>query len=52
MKDSSATSFLVAAGCDVAMHLIIGLPFIKATGMIANFDDRVCEAKNLLCNPF
>jgi hypothetical protein len=48
-KDGSYTSLLVAAGLDVAFNLILGLPFIKATGMIADFVDNVCEAKNLLC---
>jgi len=30
-KDGSSTSLLVAAGPDVAVNLILGLPFIKAT---------------------
>jgi hypothetical protein len=51
-KDGSETSLLVAAGPDVAVNLILGLPFIKATGMIGNFVDNVCQAKHLLCNPF
>ncbi len=51
-KDGNYTSLLVAAGPDVAVNLILGLPFIKATDMIADFVDNVCEAKNLLCNPF
>ncbi len=51
-KDGNNTSLLVAAGPDVADNLILGLPFIKATGMIADFVNTVCEAKNLLCNLF
>ncbi len=51
-KDGSYTSLLVAAGPDVAVNLILGLLFIKAMGMIADFVGNVCEAKNLLCNPF
>ena len=51
-KDGSETSLLVAAGPDVAVNLILGLPFIKATGMIGNFADNICQAKNLLCNLF
>jgi hypothetical protein len=51
-KDGSYTSLLVATGPNVAINLILGLPFIKAMGMIADFFDNVCEAKNLLCNPF
>jgi hypothetical protein len=51
-KDSSTTSFLVTAGLDVAVNVILVLPFIKATGMIADFVDTVCEAKYLCCPPF
>ncbi len=50
-KDGNETS-LVAAGPDVAVNLILGLPFIKATGMIADFVNNVCQAKHLLCDPF
>ena len=48
----SETSLIVAAGPDVAVNLILGLPFIKATGMIGDFVDNVCQAKHLLCKPF
>jgi hypothetical protein len=51
-KDGSYTYLLVAAGPNVATNLILGLPFIKATGMIADFVDNVCKAKNMLCDPF
>jgi len=51
-KDGSETSLLIAAGPDVAVNLILGLPFIKATGMIGDFVDNVCQAKHLLCEPF
>jgi hypothetical protein len=51
-KDGNDTSLLVAAGPDVAVNLILGLPFIKATGMIVDFVDNVCQSKHLLCNPF
>ena len=34
------------------MNLILGLPFIKATGMIADFIDNVYQAKHLLSDPF
>jgi len=47
-KDGSETSLLVAAGPDVAVNLILGLPFIKATGMIGDFVDNVCQAKHLV----
>ncbi len=51
-KDGNDTSLLVAAGPDVAVNLILGLPFIKAMGMIVDFIDNVCDAKHLICNPF
>jgi hypothetical protein len=51
-KDGNSTSLMVAAGPDVAVNIVLGLPFIKATGMVADFVDNVCEAKNLLCEPF
>ncbi len=51
-KGGSTTSLLVAAGLDIAVNVILGLPFIKATGMIADFVDNVCEAKHLCCPPF
>ncbi len=51
-KDGSETSLLVAAGPDVAVNLILGLPFIKATGMISNFVDNICQAKHSLCDSF
>jgi hypothetical protein len=51
-KDGNETSLLVAAGPDIAVNSILGLLFIKATGMIADFIDSVCQAKHLLANPF
>ncbi len=51
-KDGNDTSLLVAAGPDVAVNLILGLSFIKATGMIVDFIDNICDAKHLICNPF
>jgi hypothetical protein len=51
-KDGSTTSLLVVAGPDVAVNVILGLPFIKATGMIANSVDNVCKAKQLCCPLF
>jgi hypothetical protein len=51
-KDGNETSLLVAAGPNVTVNLILGLPFIKATRMIVDFVDNVCQAKHLLANPF
>ncbi len=43
---------LVAACPNDAANLILGIPFINAVGMIADFVDIVCQAKHLLCKPF
>jgi len=51
-KDGNDTSLLIAADPDVAVNLILGLPFIKATGMIIDFIDNICDAKHLICDPF
>jgi len=51
-KDGNDTSLLIAAGPDAAINLILGLPFIKAAGMIIDFIDNVCDAKHLICEPF
>jgi hypothetical protein len=51
-KDGNTTSLLVATGPDVAVNIILGLPFITAMGMVADFVDNICKAKNLLCEPF
>ncbi len=51
-KVGNEISLLIAAGPNVAVNLILGLPFIKVTGMIAGFVDNVCQAKHLLADPF
>ncbi len=51
-KEGNETSLLIAAGPDVAVNLILGLPFIKATRMMTDVVDNVCQAKHLLTNPF
>jgi hypothetical protein len=45
-------SLLMATGPNVLVNTIIGLPFIKATGMILDFVDNVAECKHLDCPPF
>ena len=47
-----SSSLLVATGPHVSVNTIIGLPFIKATGMILDFVDDVAECKHLDCPPF
>ncbi len=45
-------SLLVATGPNVSVNTIIGLPFIKATGMILDFVNNVAECKHLDCPSF
>jgi hypothetical protein len=47
-----SSSLLVATGPNVLVNTILGLPFIKATGMIFDFVDNVAECKHLDCPPF
>ncbi len=49
---SNSSSLLIATGPNVLVNTIIGLPFIKATGMILDFVDDVAECKHLDCPPF
>ncbi len=41
-KEGNETSLLVMTGPDIAVNLILSLPFIKTTGMIADFINNVC----------
>ena len=50
--DGDSSSLLVATGPHVSVNTIVGLPFIKATGMILDFVDDVAECKHLDCPPF
>ncbi len=45
-------SLLIATGPNVLVNTIIGLLFIKATGMILDFVNDVAECKHLDCPPF
>ena len=51
-KDGNSTSLMVTTGPDIAVNIVLGRPFIQATGTVANFVKNICEAKNLLCEPF
>jgi hypothetical protein len=51
-KDGSATFFVVATGPQVSVNMDLGLPLIKATGMIIKFIDKVVKAKHFDCPPF
>ncbi len=50
--DSNNLSFMVATGPNVSVNTIIGLPFIKGTGMIIDTVNDVAECKYLDCPPF
>ena len=43
---------MVVTGPNVSVNTIIGLPFMKATGMIMDFVNKVVECKYLDCPPF
>jgi hypothetical protein len=49
---SQPTSILIATGPHVMVNLIVGLPFIQATGMILDLVDNVANLKSLDCPPF
>jgi hypothetical protein len=51
-RDGSMTSIIIATGPQVSVNAIIGLPFIKVTGMIIDTVDNVVKAKHLVCEPF
>ncbi len=51
-SDGNDSSFMVATGLNVMVNTIIGLPFIKGTGMIIDTVDNVAECKYLNCPPF
>ena len=51
-RDDQTTSLIIATGPNVTVNAILGLPFIKATGMIIDTNDASCEMKALACPPF
>jgi hypothetical protein len=51
-REGDTTSLIVATGPNVLVNTIIGLPFMKATGMIMDLVDKVVECKYLDCPPF
>jgi hypothetical protein len=52
MLDGDNLCFMVATGPNVSVNTIIGLPFIKGTGMIIDTVDNMTECKYLNCPPF
>ena len=51
-KDGDTASLMVATGPNVSVNTIIGLPFMKASGMILDLVDEVVDCKYLDCPPF
>jgi hypothetical protein len=52
MTEGNTASLMVATGPNVSVNTIIGLPFMKALGMILDLVDEVVECKYLDCPPF
>ena len=51
-REGNTTSLMVVTGPNVSVNTIIGLPFMKATGMIMDLVDEVMECNYLDCPPF
>jgi hypothetical protein len=52
MREGDSATLMVATGPNVSINTIIGLPFMKATGMIMDLVNEVVECKYLDCLPF
>jgi hypothetical protein len=50
--EGNTASLMVAMGPNVSVNTIIGLPFMKAMGMILDLVDEVVDCRNLDCPPF
>jgi hypothetical protein len=50
--DGDSASLMVATGPNVSVNTIIGLPFMKASGMILDLVNKDVECKYLDCPPF
>ena len=51
-SDGSPTTLLIACGPQVSVNLILGYPFMAATGMSIDFVDNVADCKKLAVPPF
>jgi len=51
VKEDQPTIFSVAIGNDVAVNLLIGMSFIRVSGMVINCNDGVAEFSTLNCAP-
>jgi hypothetical protein len=50
--EGDTASLMVATGPNISVNTIIGLPFMKATGMILDLVDEVVDCRYLHCPPF
>ena len=50
--EGNSTTFSVAIGKHVAVNLLIGMSFIRGTGMLIDCDDDIAEAKKMKAEPF
>ena len=51
-NDGSPTKLLVACGPQVSVNIILGIPFIAATGMSIDLMDNVADCRKLAVKPF
>jgi hypothetical protein len=51
-REGNTASLMVATGPNVSVNTIIGLPFMKAMGMILDLVDKVVDCRYLDCPPF
>jgi hypothetical protein len=51
-KKGNSALLMIATGPNVLVNTIIGLPFMKATGMILDLVDEVVDCKYFNCPPF
>ncbi len=51
-REGNTASLMVGTGPNVSVNTIIGLPFMKAMGMILNLVDEVMDCRYLDCPPF
>jgi hypothetical protein len=50
--DGNSASLMIATGPNISVNTNIGLPFMKASGMILDLVEEVMECKYLDCPPF
>ncbi len=51
-REGNSASLMIATGPNISVNTIIGLPFMKAMGMILDLVDRVVDCKYLDCPPW